>query len=141
MSDDRAEHLDVWSSLTQTVVVENTPSTAMISSHSDFSTDSSVLHNFKSEGSGDWDLSCSDYDEEWVNNHICEDGTVVNPDNVAVRWDSSIINGALGTDWSLSTRLPAGQQTVSFTIDDGVNPPSISSVEVDVAERVRQYSS
>ena len=134
LSDDRAEHLDVWSSLTQTVVVENTPSTAMISSHTDFATDSSVLHNFKSEGSGDWDLSCSNYNEDWVNTHICEDGTVVNPDNVAVRWDSSLISGALGTDWSLSTRLPAGQQTVSFTIDDGVNPPSISSIEVDVSE-------
>ena len=134
LSDDRVEHLDVWSTLSQTVVVENTPSTAMISSHSDFSTDSSVVHDFKSEGSGDWDLSCDDFSDSWVVSHICEDGAVVNPDNVAVRWDSSLINGALGTDWSLSTRLPAGQQTVSFTVDDGVNPPSISSIEVDVTE-------
>ena len=134
LSDDRVEHLDVWSTLTQTVIVENTPSTAMISSHNDFSTDSSVLHNFASEGSGDWDLSCADYSDDWAATHICEDGQVVNPDNVAVRWDSSLINGALGTDWSLSTRLPAGQQTLTFTVDDGVNPPSISSIEVDVTE-------
>ena len=134
VSDDRVEHLDTWSSLTQTVIVENTPSTAMISSHSDFSTDSSVLHYFESEGSGDWDISCADFSEDWVATHICEDGTVVNQDNVAVRWDSSLVNGAMGTDWSLSTRLPAGQQTISFTIDDGVNPPSVSSVEIDVSE-------
>jgi hypothetical protein len=134
LSDDRVEHLDVWSSITQTVLVENTPSTAMISSHSDFSTDSSVLHQFESEGSGDWDLSCADYSDNWAQTHICEDGSVVNPDNVAVRWDSSLVNGALGTDWSLSTRLPAGQQTLSFTVDDGVNPPSVSSIEVDVSE-------
>ena len=134
LSDDRVEHLDVWSTLTQTVIVENTPSTAMISSHNDFSTDSSVLHNFESEGSGDWDLSCADYSEVWAATHLCEDGIVVNPDNVAVRWDSSLVNGALGTDWSLSSRLPAGQQTVSFTVDDGANPPSISSVEVVVVE-------
>ena len=134
LSDDRVEHLDVWSTHSQTVVVENTPSTAMISSHVDFSTDSSVVHDFKSEGSGDWDLACDDFSDSWVVSHICEAGTVVNPDNVAVRWDSSLINGALGTDWSLSTRLPAGQQTVSFTVDDGVNPPSISSIEIDVTE-------
>ncbi len=127
LSDDRVEHLDVWSTLTQTVVVENTPSTAMISSHTDFATDSSILHNFESEGSGDWDLSCSGFSDDWVASHICEDGPIVNIDNVAVRWDSSLINGALGTDWSLSTRLPAGQQTVSFTVDDGVNPPSCTS--------------
>ena len=134
LSDDRVEHLDVWSTLTQTVIVENTPSTAMISSHNDFSTDSSVLHNFESEGSGDWDLSCADFSDNWVVSHICEDGPVVNPDNVAVRWDSSLINGALGTDWDLSARLPTGQQTITFTVDDGVNPPSVSSIEVDVVE-------
>ena len=106
----------------------------MISSHSDFSTDSSVVHNFESDGSGDWDLSCTEYSEDWASKHICEEGIVVYPDNIAVRWDSSLVNGALGTDWSLSTRLPAGQQTVSFTIDDGVNPPSISSIEVDVSD-------
>ncbi|MBK39320.1 MAG: hypothetical protein CMB50_03745 [Euryarchaeota archaeon] len=134
LSDDRVEHLDVWSSHTETLLVENTPSTAMISSHSDFSTDSSIIHNFESEGSGDWDLSCSEYSEAWASTHICEDGTVVNPDNVAVRWDSSLVNGALGTDWTLSTRLPAGQQTVSFTVDDGVHPPSVSSIAVDVSQ-------
>ncbi|MEE2747728.1 MAG: right-handed parallel beta-helix repeat-containing protein [Candidatus Thermoplasmatota archaeon] len=134
LSDDRVEHLDVWSTHTETLIVENTPSTAMISSHADFSTDSSVLHQFESEGSGDWDLSCADYTDDWAQTHICEDGPVVNSDNVAVRWDSSLVNGALGTDWSLSSRLPAGQQTVSFTVDDGVNPPSISSIEVDVSE-------
>ncbi|MBJ84257.1 MAG: hypothetical protein CMB52_01905 [Euryarchaeota archaeon] len=134
LSDDRVEHLDVWSSHTQTLVVENTPSTAMISSHTDFSTDSSVIHIFESEGSGDWDISCQDYSEDWVSNHICEDGPVVDPDNVAVRWDSSLVNGAMGTDWSLSTRLPAGQQTISFTVDDGIHPPSVSSIVVDVAE-------
>ena len=134
LSDDRVEHIDVWSSHTETLVVENTPSTASISSHGDFSTDSSVLHSFESEGSGDWDLSCSDFSDEWVANHICEDGVVVNADNIAVRWDSSLVNGAMGTDWSLTTRLPSGQQTVSFTVDDGVNPPSVSSIEVDVSE-------
>jgi len=134
LSDDRFEHLDVWSTLSQTVVVENTPSTAMISSHTDFSSDSSEIHEFKSEGSGDWDLPCGDFSDSWVVSHICEEGPVVNPDNVAVRWDSSLINGALGTDWSLSTRLPAGQQTVSFTVDDGINPPAVSSIEVDVSE-------
>ncbi len=134
LSDDRVEHLNVWSSHTETLVVENTPSTAMISSHSDFSTDSSIIHNFKSEGSGDWDVSCSEYSEVWSSTHICEDGVVVNPDNVAVRWDSSLLNGALGTDWVLSTRLPAGQQVISFTVDDGVHPPSVSSINVDVSE-------
>ena len=134
LSDDRVEHLDVWSTHTETMIVENTPSTAMISSHTDFSTDSSVLHQFESEGSGDWDLSCEDYSEDWAMTHICEDGSVVNPDNVAVRWDSSLVNGALGTDWALSARLPAGQQIVSFTVDDGVNPPSVSSIDVDVSE-------
>ncbi|MCH2637572.1 MAG: right-handed parallel beta-helix repeat-containing protein [Candidatus Thalassarchaeum sp.] len=134
LSDDRVEHLGVWSTHTETLVVENTPSTAMISSHTDFSTDSSVLHQFESEGSGDWDLSCGDFSDVWVQTHICEDGPVVNPDNVAVRWDSSLVNGALGTDWSLSARLPSGQQTVSFTVDDGVNPPSVSSIEVEVSE-------
>ena len=134
LSDDRVEHLNVWSSHTETLLVENTPSTAMISSHSDFSTDSSIIHNFESEGSGDWDLSCSEHSEAWASTHICEDGTVVNPDNVAVRWDSSLVNGALGTDWTLSTRLPAGQQIVSFTVDDGVHPPSVSSIAVDVSQ-------
>ena len=134
VSDDRVEHLDVWASHTETLLVENTPSTAMISSHSDFSTDSSVVHEFESEGSGDWDLPCSGYTEPWTSTHICEDGMVVNPDNVAVRWDSSLVNGALGTDWTLSTRLPAGQQTISFTVDDGLHPPSVSSIVVDVSD-------
>ena len=134
VSDDRVEHLDVWASHTETLLVENTPSTAMISSHSDFSTDSSVVHEFESEGSGDWDLPCSEYTELWASTHICEDGMVVNPDNVAVRWDSSLVNGALGTDWALSTRLPAGQQTISFTVDDGLHPPSVSSIVVDVSD-------
>ena len=134
VSDDRVEHLDVWASHTETLLVENTPSTAMISSHSDFSTDSSVVHEFESEGSGDWDLPCSEYTELWASTHICEDGMVINPDNVAVRWDSSLVNGALGTDWALSTRLPAGQQTISFTVDDGLHPPSVSSIVVDVSD-------
>ena len=134
VSDDRVEHLGVWASHTETLLVENTPSTAMISSHSDFSTDSSVVHEFESEGSGDWDLPCSEYTELWASTHICEDSVVVNPDNVAVRWDSSLVNGALGTDWALSTRLPAGEQTISFTVDDGLHPPSVSSIVVDVSD-------
>jgi len=134
LSDDRSEHIDQWRTLTQTLVVENTPATAMISSHVDFSTDSSVLHTFASDGSGDWELPCEFFSDAWAASHICSDQFVPNVDNVAVRWDSSIVNGALGTDWTLTSRLPAGLQALNFTVDDGVNAPSISSILIDVSQ-------
>ncbi|MBN17628.1 MAG: hypothetical protein CMB37_05675 [Euryarchaeota archaeon] len=134
VSDDRVEHLGVWETTSAVLIVENSPTTAMISSHSDFQTDSSQLIHFESEGSGDWDIPCSEFDSDWAVGHICESGPVVNPDSVSVRWDSSLINGALSTGWGFTTRLPAGSQTISFTVDDGFNPPSVSSIEVDVSE-------
>ncbi len=132
LSDDRPEHSTSWSSETQLVSVQNSPPLASISSHStSFSTDSSILHTFLAEQSGDWDIPCSWYDDNWVENHLCSMQYLPNPDSVAVRWDSSLIEGALGTDWTLTVRLPAGSQTLTFTVDDGVNPPVVASVEVE----------
>ena len=133
LSDTQANHIGSWSTQTQELIVENSEPVAIISSHVDFSTDSSVLHTFEAHGSGDWDLSCDLFDEAWVLNHLCEDGVVANADNVAVRWDSSSSETALGTDWSLTTRLPAGLQTLTFTIDDSVHPPVNASIEIDVS--------
>ena len=132
VSDDRAEHIDRWRSISQTLMVNNTPATAMISSHGDFTTESGALHLFEAEGSGDWDLPCSAYSDAWAATHICSDLDLPDPDNVAVRWDSSLVNGALGTDWTLQTRLPAGVQDLSFTVDDSVHPPAVSTIRIEV---------
>jgi len=134
LTDDRPEHSSSWSSETQLVSVDNSPPIASISSHSGtFSTDSSIVHTYLSNLSGDWDIPCSWFDASWMENHLCSTQYLPYPDNLAVRWDSSLIEGVLSTDWTLTSRLPAGSQTLSFTVDDGVNPPVVASVSVEVA--------
>ena len=132
-SDDHPAHADAWASGAMAVPVLNSPPVVAISGPASLSTDSSVILAFDSAGSGDWDLACDDFDANWSAIHLCSEINLPSPDYVAVRWDSSLVNGALGTDWTLNTRLPAGQQTLTFTVDDGVNPPQSASVEVDVA--------
>ncbi|MEE2812065.1 MAG: right-handed parallel beta-helix repeat-containing protein [Candidatus Thermoplasmatota archaeon] len=131
-TDDQASHIGIWSSQTQALNVENSPPISVISSHTNFSTDSSILHTFMAHGSGDWDLQCDTSDMNWSDNHLCNDGVIVNADNIAVRWDSSEISEALGTDWTLTTRLPVGTHILNFTVDDGINLPTVSSIEVEV---------
>jgi hypothetical protein len=132
LTDVRIEHQNVWATETMPLEVDNTPSVASISSHGDFSTNSSAMLAFESHGSGDQDMPCAGFSDPWIANHICESNLVPDPDNIAVRWDSSIVNGALGTDWSLATRLPAGLQTLTFTVDDGLNAPAVASITIDV---------
>ncbi|MDP6905880.1 MAG: hypothetical protein QF440_00495 [Candidatus Thalassarchaeaceae archaeon] len=132
LSDDQASHIGVWSVMSISLNVENSAPIANISSHSNFTTDSSVLHIFEAFGSGDWDLKCTDFPSNISSNYICKEDIAVNSDNIAVRWDSSLIEGALGTDWTLTKRLPTGLQTLNFTVDDNVNLPSVYSIEINV---------
>ena len=132
-SDVLGEHANQWNSQSETVLVTNSAPDAMISMPlSGTYTDSSELISLESTGSGDWDLSCSDLPDNG-SGLLCNPLAESSSDLVSVLWESDQISEPLGTGWDISTRLPAGEHTITLTLDDGDGPVT-DQIEVIVSE-------
>ena len=88
--------------------------------------------SLESTGSGDWDLSCSDLPDNG-SGLLCNPLAESSSDLVSVLWESDQISEPLGTGWDISTRLPAGEHTITLTLDDGDGPVT-DQIEVIVSE-------
>jgi len=134
--DDRPEHINEVSELTQTIVVENSAPEVNIETPMDgLLVDTSTLVNFSAEGSGDWDSWCGSYP---VGMWLCSE--TPNPfgsDLLSIDWISNI-SGALtpeGEDWLIwEGRMPAGNHTVTVTFNDLLGGVSSASFTIDVAQ-------
>ena len=132
-SDTRGEHAGQWNAHSEVIHVSNSVPNVIISNPlSGIYTDSSELILLDSTGSGDWDLSCS----ELQNNGsglLCNPSSTTSRDLVSVLWESDKMEEPLGTDWELLTRLPAGAHLISLTLDDGSGPVS-DQIEIYVSD-------
>jgi hypothetical protein len=132
-SDDQAEHAEQWNSRSETLEVSNSIPNAIISKPINGTiSDSSELIVLDSIGSGDWDLSCSELPGNG-SGLLCNPGQGQSIDLVSVLWESNQVEDPLGSDWALSTRLPAGEHTITLTLDDGSGPVS-DQIEISVSE-------
>ena len=123
-SDTRGEHANMWNTQSETLEVNNSVPDAMISMPlSGTNTDSSELVSLESTGSGDWDLSCTDLPDNG-SGLLCNPLAATSSDLVSVLWESDQIAEPLGSTWDISTRLPAGQHTITLTLDDGAGSVS-----------------
>jgi hypothetical protein len=132
-SDVRGEHANQWNTQSETIEVINSAPDAMISKPlSGTLTDSSELLSLESTGSGDWDLSCSELPDNG-SGLLCNPVAATSSDLVSVLWESDQIAEPLGSSWDISTRLPAGDHTITLTLDDGGGPVS-DQIEITVSE-------
>jgi len=132
-SDTRGDHVNQWNTQSETLEVTNSVPDAMISMPiSGTYTDSSQLISLESTGSGDWDLSCSELPDNG-SGLLCNPVASTTGDLVSVLWESDQIPDPLGTSWEISTRLPAGEHTITLTLNDGEGPVS-DQIEVIVSE-------
>ena len=132
-SDTRGEHAGQWKTHSENLEVTNSVPNAIISSPlSGTYTDSSELLFLDSTGSGDWDLSCSELPDNG-SGLLCNPGPGTSSDLVSVLWKSDQIEAPLGSSWGLMSRLPAGEHTITLSIDDGSGPVS-DQIEIVVSE-------
>ena len=132
-SDNRANHANQWNTQSETLEVINSAPDAMISKPlSGTFTDSSELISLESTGSGDWDLYCSDLPQNG-SGLLCNPLATTSSDLVSVIWKSSLLSEPLGSGWDIKTRLPAGDHTITLTLDDGTGPVS-DQIEITVSE-------
>ncbi len=132
-SDTRGDHTGQWNTQSETLEVINSAPDAMISMPlSGTYTDSSELVSLESTGSGDWDLSCSELPENG-SGLLCNPLSSTSRDLVSVLWESDQVAEPLGSGWDISTRLPAGEHTITLTLDDGGGPVS-DQIDITVSE-------
>ena len=132
-SDTRGDHANQWNTQTETMEVINSAPDAMISRPiSGTLTDSSELVSLESTGSGDWDLSCSELPDNG-SGLLCNPLATTSSDLVSVLWESNQIAEPIGSNWDILTRLPAGDHTITLTLDDGSGPVS-DQIEIIVSE-------
>ena len=132
-SDTRGDHANQWNIQTETLEVINSAPDAMISRPiSGTLTDSSELVSLESTGSGDWDLSCSELPDNG-SGLLCNPLATTSSDLVSVLWESNQIAEPIGSNWDILTRLPAGDHTITLTLDDGSGPVS-DQIEIIVSE-------
>ena len=132
-SDTRGDHANQWNTQTETMEVINSAPDAMISRPiSGTLTDSSGLVSLESTGSGDWDLSCSELPDNG-SGLLCNPLATTSSDLVSVLWESNQITEPIGSNWDILTRLPAGDHTITLTLDDGSGPVS-DQIEIIVSE-------
>lgn len=133
-SDDRPGHAGQWTTSSQQVQVNNSLPVSVISSPIDGSlTDSGTIITLGSTGSGDWDMACSDLPDNG-SGLICNPNSVTSTDLVSVLWESDIVEGPLGSDWTVETRLPEGVHQITLTVDDGSGNLDISEIMLRVDE-------
>ncbi|HJM24300.1 MAG TPA: hypothetical protein QF821_01475 [Candidatus Thalassarchaeaceae archaeon] len=132
-SDTRGDHAGLWNTHSETLEVANSLPNVLISSPlTGTYTDSSELILLDSTGSGDWDLSCSELPDNG-SGLLCNPGQGGSSDLVSVLWKSDQIEDPLGSGWDVSTRLPAGEHTISLTLDDGSGSVT-DQIEIIVSE-------
>jgi len=132
-SDTRGNHANQWNTQSETLEVINSAPDAMISKPiSGTFTDSSELVSLESTGSGDWDLSCSELPDNG-SGLLCNPVAAMSSDLVSVLWESDQIADPIGSSWDILTRLPAGEHTITLTLDDGGVPVS-DQIEIVVSE-------
>jgi hypothetical protein len=133
VSDTRGEHADEWKTHSEILEVTNSVPNAIISNPlTGTYTDSSELIVLDSTGSGDWDLSCSELPDNG-SGLLCNPGSGTSSDLVSVLWKSNQMEDPLGSSWDVLTRLPAGEHTITLTLDDGSGPES-DQIEIFVSE-------
>ena len=135
VNDGRMEHLNMTSINSTVVQVENSPPRAVIHQPvANTSYDSSNLFEFNASGSGDWDSACTTFpvDIHW---HCSAEEPASGSEWLIYSWQSDI-DGILqedGVDWLIfESYLSSGMHTITLTIDDGINPPVSTSVEINV---------
>jgi len=118
-SDIRSEHGGQWNLAQIEVDVLNSPPRAQITHPSPGITiDSSEILTLDSTGSGDWDLACSELENNG-SGLLCNPSSDTSKDLVSVLWLSDLLEEPLGGGWELETRLPSGEHTLTLSIDDG----------------------
>lgn len=132
-SDDIPNHAGRWTSSEKTLVIENSPPVALISSPNDgYSTDSGFLIPFDASGSGDWDIACLDLENS--TGIICNHFSESSKDLVSVLWQSNLISEPIGSEWKFEARLPAGEHEISLILDDGDGGNAVFSTSITVDE-------
>ena len=135
VNDGRMEHINSTSIASEFLLVENSPPKALIHfSSSGDGNDSSHLFEFNASGSGDYDSACNTFPSgiEW---HCSDFEPASGSEYLIYKWESDI-DGILqedGSDWLIfETHLSNGFHTITFTLDDGINPQVSSSITIDV---------
>ena len=137
VTDLRPEHLNSSNSAIQILTVENSAPMSVISTPTGLiSFDSSELIPFSANGSGDWDSACDTFPE--IGNWWCSPiEPFAGSEYLQINWSSSL-DGRLtpeGDDWLIfEERLSAGSHLISLELDDGINSPVVSSVELSIVE-------
>lgn len=136
LGDDDTYHINQWSSPYQvTLEVTNSPPFAHIElPSSQDSYESADLILFSAFGSGDWDAPCSEAFPELSSGWFCNPNDVAFPDTVTPVWTSDRLAEPLGGDWEVEARLPSGENIITLTVSDGVNPPASESITLTVEE-------
>ena len=135
VTDLRPEHINSSNSASEILRVENSNPLSSISTPTgQISFDSSELISFSANGSGDWDSSCSTFPTEgnwWCSPTEPNAGS----EYLQINWSSSI-DGRLtpvGEDWLIfEERLSAGAHNITLELDDGINEPVYSHVELTI---------
>ena len=137
VNDGRMEHVNLTSSNQTLIDVGNSKPRAIIHEPSEGEIiDSSMLVEFNSSGSGDWDSACSTFPSgiDWFCSPI---EPASGSEYLVYKWESNL-DGILqedGSDWLIfETRLSAGNHVITLTMDDGINPISTHSVNLSVDE-------
>ncbi len=136
LGDDDSYHINQWSAPYElTIVVANSPPFAHIELPAvQDSYDSSDVILFSAFGSGDWDAPCAEAFAEMSVGWLCNPDGVAIPDTVVPIWTSDLLSEPIGGDWEVEARLPAGENVVTLTVSDGLNPPMSDSITLSVDE-------
>ena len=136
VNDGRMEHVNSTSTVTEILIVKNSPPKAVIQSPVETSNhDSSHLFEFNASGSGDYDSACDTFPAgiDW---HCSEFEPAPGSEYLIYKWESNI-DGVLqedGSDWLIfESHLSNGIHTITLTMDDGINQPVSSSLTIEVA--------
>lgn len=135
VTDLRPEHINSSNVASEILRVENSNPVSIISTPTgQISFDSSELISFSANGSGDWDSACSTFPTEgnwWCSATEPSAGS----EYLQVNWSSSI-DGRLtpeGDDWLIfEERLSAGSHNITLELDDGINDPVLSHIELTI---------
>jgi hypothetical protein len=129
------EHINSTSIATEILVVKNSPPKAVIHSPStDMNYDSSHLFEFNASGSGDYDSACDTF-PGGVDWHCSDFEPAPGSEYLIYKWESNL-DGILqedGSDWLIfESHLSSGLHTITLTLNDGINPPVITSTSIEV---------
>ena len=135
VTDGRMEHVNLTSINTQIIIVENSPPRAVIGGpDANGIYDSSHLFEFNSSGSGDWDSACATFPTgiDW---HCAPVEPAPGSEWLVYSWVSDV-DGILqedGQDWLIfETHLSSGQHNITLSMDDGINNPVVSTIQLNV---------